>query len=150
MIEPRPDGIGLSDPNLIFYYQNRLVGHGLGYNPADKILRQGEARVSAPVKLKQDAIHVGILGGGPWGAVALRAPRGVRARSPRSTRARHSDESVAAIRVTTKLELLAEGVAHHHGRAVEDGATESRAIWATTSAAPTSSCTGSAACSATS
>lgn len=36
VIEPRPDGIGLSDPNLIFYYQNRLVGHGLGWNPADK------------------------------------------------------------------------------------------------------------------
>lgn len=35
VIEPRPDGIGLRDPNLLFYYQNRLCAHGLGWNPAD-------------------------------------------------------------------------------------------------------------------
>jgi glycerol-3-phosphate O-acyltransferase len=34
VIEPRPDGIALRDTSLLFYYQNRLVEHGLGWNPA--------------------------------------------------------------------------------------------------------------------
>lgn len=33
VIEPRPEGVALRDPNLLFYYQNRLVEHGLGWNP---------------------------------------------------------------------------------------------------------------------
>jgi glycerol-3-phosphate O-acyltransferase len=33
VIDQRPDGVALRDPNLIFYYQNRLVEHGLGWNP---------------------------------------------------------------------------------------------------------------------
>jgi glycerol-3-phosphate O-acyltransferase len=33
VIEPRPDGIALRDTNLLFYYQNRLVEHGFGWNP---------------------------------------------------------------------------------------------------------------------
>ena len=36
VIEPRPDGIALSDTNLLFYYQNRLVAHGLGWNPTGR------------------------------------------------------------------------------------------------------------------
>jgi len=31
VIEPRPDGIGLHDANLLFFYQNRLAAHGLGW-----------------------------------------------------------------------------------------------------------------------
>jgi len=38
VIEPRPDGIGLHDTNLLFFYQNRLAAHGLGWSP------QGVAR----------------------------------------------------------------------------------------------------------
>ena len=34
VIEPRTDGIALRDTNLLFYYQNRLVCHDLGWNPA--------------------------------------------------------------------------------------------------------------------
>ena len=35
VIEPRPDGIGLHDTNLLFYYQNRLAAHGLGWSAQD-------------------------------------------------------------------------------------------------------------------
>jgi glycerol-3-phosphate O-acyltransferase len=34
VIEPRAEGIALRDTNLLFYYQNRLAAHGLGWNPA--------------------------------------------------------------------------------------------------------------------
>jgi glycerol-3-phosphate O-acyltransferase len=34
VIEARADGVALRDPNLLFYYQNRLVAHGLGWDPA--------------------------------------------------------------------------------------------------------------------
>ncbi|MEM9693568.1 MAG: 1-acyl-sn-glycerol-3-phosphate acyltransferase, partial [Myxococcota bacterium] len=33
VISPRKDGIGLSDPKLLFYYQNRIAAHGLAYDP---------------------------------------------------------------------------------------------------------------------
>jgi glycerol-3-phosphate O-acyltransferase len=33
VIEPRANGIRLRDTNLLFYYQNRLVAHGVGWNP---------------------------------------------------------------------------------------------------------------------
>jgi hypothetical protein len=33
VIAPRSDGIQLYDTNLLFYYQNRLCQHGLGWNP---------------------------------------------------------------------------------------------------------------------
>jgi glycerol-3-phosphate O-acyltransferase len=33
VIAPRSDGIQLYDTNLLFYYQNRLSQHGLGWNP---------------------------------------------------------------------------------------------------------------------
>lgn len=33
VIEPRAEGIALRDPSLLFYYQNRLCEHGLGWNP---------------------------------------------------------------------------------------------------------------------
>ncbi len=35
VIEPRPDGIGLHDTNLLYYYQNRLAAHGLGWSAQD-------------------------------------------------------------------------------------------------------------------
>ena len=28
----KPDGVTLSDTNLLFYYQNRLAGHGLAWD----------------------------------------------------------------------------------------------------------------------
>jgi len=31
-IESRPNGIAIVDPNLLFYYQNRLAAHGLGWD----------------------------------------------------------------------------------------------------------------------
>jgi glycerol-3-phosphate O-acyltransferase len=37
VIEPHPNGIGLRDTNLLFYYQNRLVAHGLGWNPHESV-----------------------------------------------------------------------------------------------------------------
>lgn len=33
VIQPRADGVALRDPKLLFYYQNRLVAHGMGYDP---------------------------------------------------------------------------------------------------------------------
>jgi glycerol-3-phosphate O-acyltransferase len=33
VLEPRPDGLALKDPSLLFFYQNRLATHGLGWNP---------------------------------------------------------------------------------------------------------------------
>jgi glycerol-3-phosphate O-acyltransferase len=33
VIESRADGVALRDTNLLFYYQNRLCEHGLGWNP---------------------------------------------------------------------------------------------------------------------
>ncbi len=33
VIESQDEGVALRDPNLLFYYQNRLVEHGLGWNP---------------------------------------------------------------------------------------------------------------------
>jgi glycerol-3-phosphate O-acyltransferase len=33
VVNSQADGVGLCDPNLLFYYQNRLALHGLGYNP---------------------------------------------------------------------------------------------------------------------
>ena len=33
VIEPRSEGIALRDTSLLFYYQNRLCEHGLGWNP---------------------------------------------------------------------------------------------------------------------
>jgi glycerol-3-phosphate O-acyltransferase len=35
IIEPGADGIALRDTNLLFYYQNRMVSFGLGWDPAD-------------------------------------------------------------------------------------------------------------------
>lgn len=32
VLEPRPDGLGLADPNLLFFYQNRLAAHGLAWD----------------------------------------------------------------------------------------------------------------------
>jgi len=32
VMTPRRDGIALQDPNLLFYYQNRLAAHGLGWD----------------------------------------------------------------------------------------------------------------------
>ncbi|MCC6526549.1 MAG: 1-acyl-sn-glycerol-3-phosphate acyltransferase [Polyangiaceae bacterium] len=33
VIQPREDGLALSDTNLLFYYQNRLAVHGVGWDP---------------------------------------------------------------------------------------------------------------------
>jgi glycerol-3-phosphate O-acyltransferase len=33
VIEPRHDGMALCDPNLLFYYQNRLTAHGVASSP---------------------------------------------------------------------------------------------------------------------
>ncbi|MEQ9319425.1 MAG: NAD(P)-binding domain-containing protein, partial [Polyangiaceae bacterium] len=63
--------------------------------------------MSAPVKLEADAIHVGILGGGPWGLSLARAARRAGSLTTLFSR-RHADEAVAAIRVTTELGQLAE------------------------------------------
>ncbi len=52
-------------------------------------------------------LHVGVLGGGPWGLSLARAARRAGSLTTLYSR-RHTDESVAAIRVTTKLEVLAE------------------------------------------
>jgi glycerol-3-phosphate O-acyltransferase len=51
VIEPHPDGVGLCDPSLLFYYQNRMVAHGLGWNPHVSIAdgaRLPEIRSVAP------------------------------------------------------------------------------------------------------
>lgn len=34
VVDPRADGVALRDPNLLFYYQNRLSNHGLGWAPS--------------------------------------------------------------------------------------------------------------------
>lgn len=32
VLRPRTDGVAIADPNLVFYYQNRLAGHGLAWD----------------------------------------------------------------------------------------------------------------------
>ncbi len=46
VIEPRADGIALRDTNLLFYYQNRLSGFDVGYDPA-RAARSPEMRRTA-------------------------------------------------------------------------------------------------------
>jgi len=41
VIEPRADGVALCDSKLLFYYQNRLVAHGLGWAPDLQHRRRG-------------------------------------------------------------------------------------------------------------
>lgn len=45
VLSPRTDGIALTDTNLLFYYQNRLAAHGLGWD----IIAPAGSRAVAPI-----------------------------------------------------------------------------------------------------
>ncbi|MBK8258282.1 MAG: 1-acyl-sn-glycerol-3-phosphate acyltransferase [Polyangiaceae bacterium] len=54
-VEPRSTGIALCDPNLLFYYQNRLAAHGLGW---DQIAPPGMLP-AVPVQIRPTVVNAG-------------------------------------------------------------------------------------------
>jgi glycerol-3-phosphate O-acyltransferase len=63
-IESRPDGIAVCDPNLLFYYQNRLAAHGLAWDqiappgmlPAVPVQLRPPPPTSGPVSRPESAV----------------------------------------------------------------------------------------------